>query len=90
MMFDDDITLQAGGVRVSIVATDIEATVGIYDIHFLGIVDTMTAFVSASVSTPGNFAFTFQVDDIVTAPPQPTDVPEPASFRPGRAVGVKM
>jgi hypothetical protein len=72
---DDDITLTAGGATASLMAADVEQTLGDgSEVFFLGLVDSAAAFTSAGVATIGGGFFLYNVDDIVTA------VPEPGTF----------
>ena len=75
-LFDDDIQLLAGGVTASLIASDVQSTLPDgSDVYFLGVVDDMTAFTTASVTTIGGEFFFYNVDDITTAP-----VPEPSTM----------
>ncbi len=74
-MFDNDITLSAGGVLASLVAADVEQTLSDgSQVFFLGIIDDVGTFSSADISTVGLGAFLYNIDDIVTA-----TVPEPGT-----------
>jgi len=66
---DNDISLNAGGITASLVATEMQSA-PLSDgssVHFLGIIDAATPFSTATIMTPGNGEFLFNVDDIVTA-----------------------
>jgi len=77
LLFDDDIQLTAGGVTASLIASDLQSTLpDLSDVYFLGVVDDMNGFTTASVTTPqGQGFFLYNVDDITTAP-----VPEPSTM----------
>ena len=83
LMFDGDIELTVGGVSASLVTADVSFLPTFGDqVYFLGLIDTMNTFTTASVTTIGGGFFLFNVDDIVLAsaaagPMVP--VPEPAS-----------
>lgn len=78
LMFDDDIFLSAGGATASLQASAVQQTLpdgG--NVFFLGIIDDMASFTSATVQTSqfGGGFFLYNVDDIMTAAPAPTGVP---------------
>ncbi len=76
LLFDDDIQLTAGGVTASLIASDVQSTLpDLSDVYFLGVVDDMNGFTTASVTTIGGGFFFYNVDDITTAP-----VPEPSTM----------
>ncbi len=67
-MFDDDITLNAGGASVGLVAADVGADLGDGGFpFFLGIIDTTNAFSSADIFNIGGGFFLYNVDDIITS-----------------------
>jgi len=69
---DDDIRLDAAGASATIVAADlIDSLPPTTNVYFLGIVDPVAPFTSATISTVGGGFFLFNVDDIVTVP-EPT------------------
>lgn len=71
-LFDGDIGLDAAGVSASLVAADLQETLPDgTDVYFLGIVSD-TAFTAADITNIGGGFFTYNVDDIVTAIPEPT------------------
>ena len=71
-MFDDDITLTAGGATASLVASDEQSLFADGGVaFFLGIIDDAATFTSASIETIGLGAFLYNVDDIVTAKANP-------------------
>lgn len=66
-MFDGDITLSAGGATAELLTADLITTIdNLYEVYFLGIVDTAATFTSASVGNIGGGFFTYTVDDITT------------------------
>jgi MYXO-CTERM domain-containing protein len=71
-LLDGDIELAAGGAAASLVAEDVQQILGDgSSVFFLGIVDTADAFSTADVTTIGGEFFLYNVDDIVTAVPEP-------------------
>ncbi len=71
-LLDGDIGLSAAGVTASLVASDVQQVLGDgSSVYFLGIIDDMGSFTSASVDTVGGGFFLYNVDDIVTAVPEP-------------------
>ncbi|MGI9329175.1 MAG: dockerin type I repeat-containing protein [Gammaproteobacteria bacterium] len=73
-IFDNDITLSAGGTSVSVAAADVQATLSDGSkVYFLGISDPVSNFSFASLATAGNGEFLFNIDDIVTAETTDTD-----------------
>ncbi len=67
-LLDNDVTLNAGGTSVSLVAANLQATLADgSSVYFLGISDSLASFTTASLTTPGNGEFLFNVDDIITA-----------------------
>lgn len=73
-LLENDVTLAAGGASASIVAADVQATLADgSNVYFLGIVDAAAAFTSASLTTPGNGEFLFNIDDVVIAYVTDTD-----------------
>ncbi|MGI9341254.1 MAG: thrombospondin type 3 repeat-containing protein [Gammaproteobacteria bacterium] len=73
-MVDGDVTLIAGGTSVGLAAANIQTILADGSkVYFLGISDPVATFGSATLTTAGNGAFLFNVDDIVTAvaPPAP-------------------
>jgi len=67
-MFDDDITLTAGGTSAGLSAADAGANLGDGGIpYFLGIIDDTNPFTTANISTIGGGFFLYNVDDITTA-----------------------
>jgi hypothetical protein len=67
-MFDDDITLSAGGTSVGLSVADAGPDVGDGGIpYFLGIIDDTNPFTTASITTIGGGFFLYNVDDITTA-----------------------
>jgi hypothetical protein len=66
-VIDGDIALVAGGVAVALVDADVQATLPDGStVYFLGISDPAGSFNSATLTTAGNGAFLFNVDDIIT------------------------
>lgn|GEM_PF-2704466 len=66
---NNDISLNAGGITANLVATEMQGS-PLSDgssVYFLGIIDAATPFSTATIITPGNGEFLFNVDDIVTA-----------------------
>ena len=67
-MFDNDITLSAGGTSVGLNVADAGAALGDGGIpYFLGIIDNSNTFTAASITTIGGGFFLYNVDDITTA-----------------------
>ena len=82
-MADEDIFLIAGGETASLQASAVQQTLpdgG--NVFFLGIIDTMASFTSATVQTSqlGNFFFLYNVDDIMTAALAPAPAPAPGTI----------
>jgi len=78
-MFDNDITLSAGGTLVGLNTADAGASLGDGGIpYFLGIIDDMNTFTTADIATIGGGFFLYTVDDITTA--TVTVVPVPAAL----------
>jgi len=76
-MFDDDITLTAGGTSVGLFAADAGADLGDGGIpYFLGIIDDMNTFTTADITTLGGGFYLYNIDDITTA----TVVPLPGAL----------
>jgi hypothetical protein len=75
-LFDGDIRLSAGGATASLDVDAVQQTLADGSlVFFLGVVDVAATLTSASLETfGGGGAFLFNVDDIVTA------VPEPGAF----------
>lgn len=68
VMFDDDITLSAGGTSVALNTLDAGSDLGDGGIpYFLGIIDDTSPFAMASITTIGGGFFLYNVDDITTA-----------------------
>jgi hypothetical protein len=68
LMFDGDITLNAGGASVALSVADAGADLGDGGIpFFLGIIDTGNAFASADILNIGGGFFLYNVDDITTS-----------------------
>jgi len=66
-VIDGDVALVAGGVAVALVDADVQATLADGStVYFLGISDPAGSFNSATLTTAGNGAFLFNVDDIIT------------------------
>jgi len=64
--FDEDILLTAGGATANLIASDlIETLPDGGEVFFLGIIDAMSTFTSASITTVGGGFFLYNVDDIV-------------------------
>jgi hypothetical protein len=66
---DNDLTLSAGGGTANLVATAVQGG-ALGDgsaVYFLGIIDPLASFATATLSTAGNGEFLYNVDDIVTA-----------------------
>lgn len=80
-VLDDDMTLSAGGGVASLLVADIEETLTDgSSVYFLGIVDAMSTFTTADVSSFPGGVFFFNIDDIVMAPAStfpPPQVSEP-------------
>ncbi len=72
-LFDGDIRLAAGGATASLDVDDVQATLSDGSrVYFLDVIDAASTFDSASVGTFGaGGEFTFNVDDVVTALPEP-------------------
>lgn len=71
-MVDGDVTLIAAGTAVGLVAGDVQATLADgSNVYFLGISDPAATFTGGVLTTAGNGAFLFNVDDIVTAVASP-------------------
>lgn len=67
-MFDDDITLSAGGTSIGLSVADAGTDVGDGGIpFFLGIIDDTNTFTTASITTIGGGFFLYNVDDITTS-----------------------
>jgi len=67
-MVDGDIVLNAGGASVGLVAADVQGALADgSQVYFLGISNPTGMFAGASLTTAGNGAFLFNIDDIVTA-----------------------
>lgn len=67
-MLDDDITLGAAGTSVGLNTLDAGTDLGDGGIpYFLGIIDDMNTFTTASITTIGGGFFLYNVDDITTA-----------------------
>ena len=66
---DNDLRLSAGGGTANLVAADVQGS-ALSDgstVYFLGIIDPLATFTTATLTTAGNGEFLFNVDDIVTA-----------------------
>jgi len=71
-MIDGDVILVAGGVAVPLADADVQATLPDGStVYFLGISDPAGSFTSATLTTAGNGAFLFNVDDVVTVAAAP-------------------
>jgi hypothetical protein len=72
-LFDGDIGLSAAGAQALLDVDDVEDTLGDGSlVFFLGVIDSGVSFASASLDTfGGGGAFAFNVDDVVTAVPEP-------------------
>lgn len=72
-LFDGDIRLAVGGATASLDVDDVQATLADGSrVYFLGVIDPAATFASASLGTfGGGGAFAFNVDDVVTAVPEP-------------------
>lgn len=82
VLFDGDFTLTVGGTTASLVAADVQQTLPdlVSNVYFLGLIADSSTFTSAVLETHGGGgAFTYNVDDIITATASSTAVPEPAS-----------
>jgi len=67
-MFNDDITLSAGGTSVGLNGADMGVILGDGGVaYFLGIIDDANSFTTASITTNGGGFFLYNVDDITTA-----------------------
>ena len=67
-MFDNDITLSAGGTSAGLSVADAGSDLGDGGIpFFLGIIDDTNTFTAASITTIGGGFFLYNVDDITTA-----------------------
>ncbi len=67
-MFDNDISLTAGGASIGLSTADAGADLGDGGIpYFLGIIDDMNTFTTASITTIGGGFFLYNVDDITTS-----------------------
>lgn len=85
-LFDDDIMLTAGGETASLLTTAVQQTLpdGVSNVFFLGIIDVMTTFSTASINSFCNpcQSFFFNIDDIVTNSnsTDPIPTPEPGTL----------
>ena len=71
-LFDDDIRLTAAGATAFLEVDAIEQTLPDGIVYFLGVIDPAATFSSASLDTfGGGGAFAYNVDDVVTAVPEP-------------------
>ena len=72
-LFDGDIRLTAGGTTALLDVDAVQSTLSDGSlVFFLGVVDPESGFASASLETfGGGGAFAFNVDDVVTAVPEP-------------------
>ncbi len=71
-IFDNDITLTAGGISAGLSAASAGADLGDGGIpYFLGIIDDMNTFTTADIATIGGGFFLYTIDDITTAVPLP-------------------
>lgn len=72
-LFDGDIRLEAVGAEASLDVDDLQATLADGSrVYFLGVIDSEVSITSASLRTVGGGgAFAFNVDDVVTALPEP-------------------
>ena len=73
-LFDGDVRVTAGGAVASLDVDAVQATLADGSrVYFLGIVDPVARFDAASLGTFGaGGEFAFNVDDVVTAVPEPT------------------
>jgi hypothetical protein len=79
-LLDTDIELTAGGATASLDASMIQSTLPDgSNVFFLGIIDTMNDFSTASITSSCVGCFLFNIDDIVTAAPE-LSVPEPSTL----------
>jgi len=76
-LFDGDIGLTAGGATAWLDVDAVLATLADGSlVYFLGVIDPAASFTSASLDTfGGGGAFAFNVDDVVTAVPEPAAAP---------------
>lgn len=77
-----DITLHVGNATAALAVSTSAPRLqdGAY-VYFLGIVDPIATFTTASITTHGGGgAFLYTVDDIVTATSTPTAIPEPSTL----------
>jgi hypothetical protein len=71
-ILDGDICLSAGGADACLDVDAVEQTLSDGIVFFLGVIDPDASFTAASLDTfGGGGAFAFNVDDIVTAVPEP-------------------
>jgi hypothetical protein len=71
-LFDGDIGLTAGGATAFLDVDAVEQTLSDGIVFFLGVIDPAAGFTSASLDTyGGGGAFAYNVDDVVTAVPEP-------------------
>jgi len=80
-LWDNDITLKVGTFEVPLVSADEQGLLSNDYVFFLGVIDDMNTFSSASVvadSGEPSPVFLYNVDDITTAETMP--IPEPSSF----------
>ncbi|MEZ4332613.1 MAG: hypothetical protein R3F35_12700 [Myxococcota bacterium] len=72
-LFDGDVRLQVGGAAVSLDVDDVQSTLADGSrVFFLGLIDPEASFTSASLRTFGaGGEFAFNVDDVITALPEP-------------------
>ena len=74
VLFDADIELTASGATASLDVSEIQLTLADgSNVFFLGIIDTMDTFSTASITSSCAGCYLFNIDDIVT-----TQVPEPS------------
>ncbi len=86
-LVDDDIILTAGGISVGLESLNPLQTFPDGGVeYFLGIVDSMTTFDSASIETVGLGAFVYTVDDITLSSGQVVSVTSPAPLVPVMAL----
>ena len=71
-LFDGDLGLAAAGITAFLDVDAVEQTLPDGIVYFLGVIDPAASFSSASLdSFGGGGAFAFNVDDVVTAVPEP-------------------
>jgi hypothetical protein len=72
-LLDGDLKMAAGGATAVLKATDVQETLPDGSkVYFLGVIDNEAAFSSADVEALAGGFFLYNIDDIVTAPANPS------------------